>query len=76
MILIFILTHSLSRLVFSLQHMPLMLEDNGFVIEDNFSENKGISHIYHGKTVLLSTHRFHLNPPTISEEDPSQKKCY
>lgn len=29
--------------------MPLMLEGMGIVIQDNFSENKGIAHIHHGK---------------------------
>lgn len=63
MILVFILTHNLSKLVHSLQCKPLMLEGIGLVIEENFSENQGISHRYYGKISLLSQ-RFSLNPLT------------
>lgn len=75
MILVFILTHSLSKLVHSLQCKPVMLEDTSVVIEENFSENRGISHIYHGNTGLLPQ-RVSLNPPNCPKEDPRQKKCY
>lgn len=57
MILVFILIRDLFELVFSLQCMLLMLEDANFVIEDNFSENKGINYIHHRKSDLLSTHK-------------------
>lgn len=68
MIPVFILTHNLSKLLISLQCMPLMLEDITLVIEENFSENQEISHIYHDKTGLLSQR-------SSSKEDANQKKC-
>lgn len=74
MILVFILTHNLSKLVHSLQCKPLMLEGISLVTEENFSENQGISHIYHGKISLLSQ-RFSLNPPNCPEEGPSQRNA-
>lgn len=49
MILVFLLIRNLFKMQFSSLHMPLMLEGIGIVIQDNFSENKGIAHIHHGK---------------------------
>jgi len=76
MILVFILTHNLFKLVFSSQHMRLMLKDMGFVIEDSFSGNRGAGCLYHRQMSLLSPQRFSLNPPIFSEAGPIQRKCY